>query len=470
MIGAQPNIILLVADDMGYGDLGLFNEGRCRTSSLDALARDGACLTQHYSGSPVCAPARAALLTGRYPHRTGAIDTLQGRGLDRIALSETTVADLFRSAGYKTGLVGKWHNGALDPRYHPNARGFEEFVGFSGGFCDYYQYRLDVNGTDVLGDGRYMTDVFTEHAMAFVRRHANEPFLLVVAYNAPHFPMQAPADLVYFYRGQGEAHGAALVYAMIEAMDRGIGQIDELLHDLKLREQTIVIFTSDNGPYLGAVDGISLDRFNYGLRGAKHYVFEGGIRVPAIVRWPGRVPEGLIISELLHFTDWLPTMAGVAGIKLPDRLELDGRDVSRVIAGDSSDVNPVRFWQNNRYAPHGEGNAAMRDGDWKFVRPWIAATMQVTDRDRAVDQALNLQQPDRIEWVDRTPLPSFDVGCSPAPMLFNLVEDPFEQVDLASEHSERVARMSAALDDWFAEVESERARIADDWDLHPQGL
>src|SRR5439155_13518883 len=190
------NVVVIVADDMGYGDLSLFNDGRCSSPHLDALARDGVCLTQHYSGSPVCAPARASLLTGRYPHRTGAIDTLHGRGLDRIALSEVTIADLFRSAGYRTGLVGKWHNGALDARYHPNARGFDEFAGFSGGYSDYYAYHLDLNGTEVEGDGRYLTDVLTEHAVSFLRRHHRAPFFLVVAYNAPHFPMQAPEEIV----------------------------------------------------------------------------------------------------------------------------------------------------------------------------------------------------------------------------------------------------------------------------------
>ena len=307
---AHTNVIVIVADDMGYGDLSRFNDGRCRSPHLDALAEAGVCLTQHYSGSPVCAPARASLLTGRYPHRTGAIDTLQGRGLDRIALSEVTIADCFRSAGYSTGLVGKWHNGALDHRYHPNARGFDEFAGFSGGFSDYYSYWLDLNGTEVEGDGRYLTDVLTEHAVSFVSRHRRDPFFLVVAYNAPHFPMQAPQELVDRYLAQGETLGAALTYAMIEAMDAGIGRIDETLADLGLTDDTIVIFTSDNGPYLGEVAGVSLDRFNFGLRGAKHYVYEGGIRVPAIVRWPDRLEGGRLLHEFVHFTDWLPTLGG----------------------------------------------------------------------------------------------------------------------------------------------------------------
>lgn len=459
--GARPNVVVVIADDMGYGDLGLFNEGRSTTPSLNAMAGAGACLTQHYSGSPVCAPARASLLTGRYPHRTGAIDTLHGRGLDRIWLSEVTIADVFRAAGYRTGLVGKWHNGALDARYHPNARGFDDFAGFCGGASDYYSYALDLNGTEVEGSGRYLTEVLTDHAISFLRRAAPEPFFLVIAYNAPHFPMQAPQELVDRYVARGETLGAALTYAMIEVMDRGIGQVDETLAELGVAENTIVLFSSDNGPYLGEVQGVSLDRFNYGWRGAKHYVFEGGIRVPAIVRWPDRLEGGRLVHEMLHFTDWLPTLAAATGVALRPELELDGDDVLAVLAGDRSDVNPVRFWQNNRYAPRVEGNAAMRDGDWKLVRPSIPETMQVTDRDRAIDRALNSHQPDRITEVDASPLPEVDVGEPPSALLFDLAADPFEQADRAADHPDVVRRMTAALEGWFRSVELDRTRGRD---------
>jgi arylsulfatase A-like enzyme len=451
-----PNIVIFVADDMGYGDFSRFNDGRCRSPHLDALAAEGVCLTQHYSGSPVCAPARAALLTGLYPHRTGAIDTLHGRGLDRIKLSEATIADCFRTAGYRTGLVGKWHNGALDPRYHPNARGFEEFAGFCGGCSDYYEYWLDVNGSEVPGDGRYLTDVLTEHAIAFVRRHARERFFLVVAYNAPHFPMQAPQELVDAYLAQGETLGASLTYAMIEALDAGIGRIEEILLEEGLRDDTIVLFTSDNGPYLGDVDGVSLDRFNFGLRGAKHYVFEGGIRVPAIVRWPNRFEGGRLVNEMTHFTDWLPTLLDAAATKHHDPERLDGEDLLALLDGTSTETEPVRFWQNNRYAPRVEGNAAMRDGKWKLVRPAIASLMRVTDGDRAIDRSLNYHLDDRITTVDTSRLPDLDDGERHAPLLFDLDADPFEQDDLAADHPDRVARMTAALESWFEEVERDR--------------
>jgi arylsulfatase A len=460
MSGRRTNVVLIVADDMGYGDLGLFNGGRSRTPQLDRLASEGLCLTQHYSGSPVCAPARAALLTGRYPQRTGAIDTLQVRGLDRIALSEVTIADCFRTAGYRTGLMGKWHNGALDARFHPNARGFEEFTGFAGGFADYYDYWLDTNGTESRGDGRYLTDVITERALAFVRRHAREPFFLVVAYNAPHFPLQAPQDLVDGFLERGETLGAALTYAMIEVMDAGIGRLDEALHDLGLADDTILVFTSDNGPYLGDVYGVSADRFNFGWRGAKHYVFEGGIRVPALVRWPAGIDGGRRVDELLHFTDWLPTLAAATGVPLPDGVALDGSDVRPLLAGEPPSGDPVRFWQCNRYTPRIEGNAAMRDGEWKLVRPEIPETMVVIEPDRAIDRAHNLHEPGRRSEIDASPLPEPELPPPPAPLLFDLRADPFEQHDLAADHPDRVRRMTAALESWFEEVEADRARGA----------
>ena len=178
----MTNVVLIVADDMGYGDFGCFNDGQSQTPTLDDMAGNGTCLTQHYSASPVCAPARASLLTGRYPHRTGAVDTLEHRGLDRIALRERTLADVMGAAGYVTGLVGKWLNGAFDHRFHPNSRGFDDFAGFSGGWQDYWDWRLDRNGSVTSSDGRYLTDVLTEEAIAFVRRHRDEPYFLLVAY------------------------------------------------------------------------------------------------------------------------------------------------------------------------------------------------------------------------------------------------------------------------------------------------
>ena len=221
----RPNVVLILADDLGYGDLACFGNPLVRTPCLDQLCREGLSLTQHYSASPLCAPARAALLTGRYNHRLGAVDVPSNRGLDRIAPDERTVADEFSARGYVTGMVGKWHNGLHDPRHHPNAKGFQEFAGFLNGGMDYYQWVLDRNGQPEQFDGRHLTDVLTHEAMGFIRRHWQQPFFLYLAYNAPHAPLQAPEPLVAHYRQLGGlSEEVCCLYAMIEQMDAGIGQ------------------------------------------------------------------------------------------------------------------------------------------------------------------------------------------------------------------------------------------------------
>jgi arylsulfatase A-like enzyme len=455
----SPNIILIVADDMGYGDFGVFNEGRARTLALDQLAAEGVCLTQHYSASAVCAPARAGLLTGRYPHRTGAIDTLEGRGLDRLALRETTVADIFSAHGYQTGLIGKWHNGALDPRYHPNQRGFGEFAGFRGGWQDYYEWRLDYNGSYRTTDGRYLTNVFTDEAQQFITRHQNEPFFLHLAYNAPHFPLQAPEAAIWLYRERFN-EGVSRIYAMNEVMDQGIGQILEHLGRLHLTDNTVVMFTSDNGPQMSGDGDMDTTRFNCQFNGAKGLVYEGGIRVPLIIRWPDGLDGGRYFDDFVHYTDWLPTLLAVAGLEPPDDLKLDGLNVLPVLRGEAGEVNPRRFWQWNRYTPLVTSNAAMRDGDWKLVRPRIQEAMVVSPEDLQIDRALKYQ-PESIINITRGPEPERTVPSPPPPQLFNLRDDPLEQHDLAEQQPERVNRMLAELETWFAEVEQERRSIRD---------
>ena len=457
----RPNIVLIVADDMGYGDFGCFNFGASKTPVLDQLVSEGLCLTQHYSASPVCAPARAALLTGRYPHRTGAIDTLEIRGLDRIALRERTLGDLLRDAGYVTGLIGKWHNGAYDIRYHPNRRGFAEFAGFCGGWQPYFNWRLDRNGAISRGDGRYLTDVFTEEAIEFIRRHQRERFFLYLAYNAPHFPFEAgDDDLATFADAENFTDAVRRIYAMIRCMDRGIGRVLEELDRTGLARNTIVLFTSDNGPQFGGRGEMCTDRFNCGFAGSKLLVYEGGIRLPMIIRWPDGLPARRHRHEMVHLTDWLPTLMTLAGVPLAPDLRLDGIDVISLLRGERGKISPTRFWQWNRYTPAGECNAAMRDGNWKLVRPAIGELMQVSREDLAMDVDAKYNPQNYREMV-RTAKPPRASFRPPQAQLFNLSSDPLERNNLAEKYPERTARMTNDLARWFEEVEHERRTIDD---------
>ncbi len=452
-----PSVVLILADDMGYGDLGCFNSGASQTPTLDQLVTEGTCLTQHYSASPVCAPARASLLTGRYPHRTGAVDTLEHRGLDRIALRERTLGDVMRAAGYVTGLVGKWHNGALDDRYHPNGRGFDEFAGFSGGWQRYWDWRLDRDGTVTASDGRYLTDVFTQEAVDFIRRHRREPFFLYLAFSAPHYPFEAPDDDVAPFRDAGRfTSGVSAIYGMIRCMDRGIAAVLDELDD-----DTLVLFSSDNGPQFSGEGDYSTTRFNCGFRGAKGLVYEGGVRLPMILRWPAGLPAGAReIDDLVHFTDWLPTLAAVAGAPVDDGLPLDGVNVLPLLQGAPAEVPDVRFWQWNRYTPVAECNAAMRDGQWKLVRPVIDAAMEVGREDLVIDIDIK-GRPDAYADIVRDPEPTRALAAPPAAQLFDIEADPCEENDLAPSEPGRVQRMEEAIARWFEDVERDRLTITD---------
>jgi arylsulfatase A-like enzyme len=461
----QPNIILILADDMGYGDFGVFNDGKADTPALDRIVNEGVCLRQHYSGSPVCAPARAALMTGRYPHRTGAIDTYEARGLDRLSLRERTMADVLGDAGYTTGLIGKWHLGALDPRYHPNARGFDEFAGFRGGWHDYWAWRLDRNGTHENSDGRYLTDVLSDEAVGYVQRHAQEdsPFFLHVTYNAPHWPYQCPeADLQYF-RDRGCTEGQAMIYGMIRRMDIGIAQIMDELEAQGIADDTIIMFTSDNGPDLSLTFEYDVTRYNMGFNGAKTWTYEGGIRVPMAVRWPnGGLSGGRMIDDNAHFTDWLPTLAAAAGTDAPTDRRIDGRNILPMLRDEGPVDDVKRFWQWNRWTPVIESNAAARDGDWKLVRPKIAESFNMPDGEGDLDLMLKYE-PEKVPRV--VPLVDFDRPIPPPPPaeLYNIAEDPGEQNDLAKVDPSRYSRMLSDLEGWFEEVEAERAAIDDLW-------
>ena len=461
----------MVADDMGYGDFGLYSEGNVHTPALDELAGESVRLTQHYAGSAVCSPSRSALLTGRYPIRTGAVTPQEVLGNDRIALDEATIGDSFVAAGYATGMVGKWHNGALDPRFHPNARGFDEFVGFRGGWADYYKWNLDRNGSFEKSDGRYLTDVLADEAAGFINRHKNKPFFLMVTWNAPHSPLQAPTDVTQRYVDAGFGLGTAIIYAMIEIMDRGIAKIRQALDLAGISDDTLLMFTSDNGPAFSHRSdqvpvGVSTDgrRFNCGFAGSKGSVYEGGIRVPMIARWPNGLPQDIEIDQQIVFTDWLPTLLSFSSAQHVGNKALDGHDIGPVLRGESPHTTPRRFWQFNGYSPIGTTNAAMRDGSWKLVRPALDISY-ATDADQAladryVEKDIEYKyQPENFTEKFDWPEPRQIIPEPHDPELYDIGKDPFEENDVAGQNPEVASRMLSELESWFEEVESERKLI-----------
>ncbi|QOD93372.1 MULTISPECIES: sulfatase-like hydrolase/transferase [Microcella] len=447
--------MFILADDMGFGDFGVFNGGQSSTPQLDDLSGISRLYSQHTSASPVCAPARAALLTGRYPQRTGVIDTLEARGTDRLALDEFTIADAFSRAGAVTGLVGKWHCGAIGEPYHPLKRGFDEFIGFRGGWQDYWDWTLERNRTPVQADGRYLTDVLGDEAVGFIRRHKHERFFLHVSFNAPHFPYQAPEELIGQHRRTGRTERVAVIYAMIAVMDRAIGRIRQAISDAGLDDDTLIVVTSDNGPELGGDGEESADRWNVGLRGAKQHVFEGGIRLPLVLSQPGVVAAGED-DTFIHLTDWYPSLLTHAGVTPVGSKVLDGRDISGSFTGGTVDDVP-RCWQWSRYHPMPTSNAAIRDGRWKLVHPAAAGTLGLTDRDEWIDHDIKRHPENYAQPIDEESPGWPAVGTEP--MLFDLAADPEEAHDLAAVHPDVRARLATALHAWYEDVELDRARL-----------
>ncbi|CAA6679910.1 MULTISPECIES: sulfatase-like hydrolase/transferase [unclassified Lentimonas] len=449
----RPNIIHILVDDLGYGDFSYFNNGLSETPCLDQLIKESLCLDQHYTSSPVCNPSRASLLTGRYPQRTGSIDTLEWRGLERMDLSETTIADILGKAGYRTGLIGKWHLGAFDPRYKPENRGFDEAICFRGGMHDYYDWRLESGNKIIRTDGRYLTEFWTDEAIDFLKRSPQDPFYLHLTYNAPHTPLQAPEeDMAVFRNREDLSEAVKTLYAMVRNLDRNVGRLLEQLETQGLRDNTLVIFSSDNGPQFGCEAGSSLDRFNCQLHGSKGSTYEGGIRVPAIIRWPdGLDPATADTDGFFHMCDWLPTILGFAGIDTPHGLKLDGVDQSSILRGNAPRYDPLRCWQWNRYEPRLEYNAAIRDGDWKLVRPYLPEAFEVPDIKWL---HVSMYEPEYFikNGIITDPAPHVEIPAPPPVELYNIKNDPLEQHNLAEAQPQQVQRMDRELSKWFEDV------------------
>lgn len=335
----QPNVVVILTDDQGWGDLSVNGNTNLATPHIDSLARDGATL-QHFYVCQVCAPTRAEFLTGRYHPRTGVSGV--SRGDERLNYDETTIADLFHTGGYATGCFGKWHNGTQTP-YHPNDRGFDEYYGFTEGhWGHYFSPPLDHNGKRVRGNG-FVVDDFTDHAIAFIEDHRDRPFFCYVPLNTPHSPMMVPDSFYEKFDGaelqmrhrepkQEDIMMTRAALAMCENIDWNVGRLLKTLDELKLRENTIVIYFSDNGP--------NSYRWNGGMKGRKGSIDEGGLRSPFFIRWPKQIQAGIQLPQIAGAIDLLPTLTEMAGVEANVEKPLDGRSLVPLLMGESQTWEP----------------------------------------------------------------------------------------------------------------------------------
>jgi len=403
-----PNVVLIITDDQGYGDVGIHGNPHIRTPNLDRLAREGVRFQRFYV-CPVCSPTRAGLMTGRWNYRTGVVDTYLGRSM--MHPDEVTVAEILRDAGYATGLFGKWHLGDNYPM-RPQDQGFQETLMNKGGGItqpsdpegnSYFDPILYRNGRQVRTKG-YCTDVITDAAIRFIEKHRRRPFFAYVATVTPHVPLQVADRYAEPYRKAGLDDTTARVYGMVENIDENVGRILNRLDELGLSQDTIVLFMGDNGP--------QQPRYNAGLRGLKGSVYEGGIRVPFYLRWPGKLPPK-VVETIGANVDVLPTLLDLAGLKLPPGLALDGVSLAPVLRGEPA-THPDRalFLQWHR------GDAP---------EPWRDCCV-LTQRYKLVN----------------------------GKELYDLLADPAEQKDVAAEHPDIVGDLRRRYEQWFADVSATR--------------
>ncbi len=322
-VDTRPNVLFILADDQGWGDMSSHGNTVLETPVLDKLAASGAEF-EHFYVSPLCAPTRASLLTGRYHLKTGA--TSVSNGLEIMDTEETTLAELFKANGYETGIFGKWHNGSHFPN-RPTDQGFDEFIGFCAGhLTNYFDSYLDSNLTEIKSKG-YITDYLADKVVDFIDRKKDKPFFCYVPFNAPHSPFQVPDAYFDKYKSKGLDDELASIYGMVDNLDFNIGRLLQKLEDEGLAQNTIVIFMTDNGP-----NGM---RFNGNMKGIKGHVDEGGVRVPAIIRWPGKIEAGLKIESIAAHIDWFPTLQQLCGLKEIEGRELDGESQKALLTNEN---------------------------------------------------------------------------------------------------------------------------------------
>ncbi|MEM1328467.1 MAG: arylsulfatase [Bacteroidota bacterium] len=392
-----PNILLILTDDQGYGDLSIHDNDSIHTPNLDQLAAESVRFERFYV-SQVCAPTRASLLTGRYHPRTGVTGVTSRREVMRA--EETTIAEVVGAAGYRTGLFGKWHNGEQYPN-DPTGQGFQEFFGFTAGhWNNYFDTELTRNQESVKTEG-YLPDILTDRAMNFMQTSGDQPFFCYLAYNTPHSPMQVPDDYFDRAKARGLSDYNAAVYGMVENIDDNIGRMLAQLEADGQRDNTIVLFLTDNGP--------NGNRYNDGMKGWKGHYDEGGVRVPLFVRYGDFEPRQ--IDKLAAHIDVLPTLLDICGLKVPDAVALDGRSLLPLLEGETTDWEERSIYSFRHGAPFTPRPGAVRTEQYRWV----------LGRDSSIS-------------------------------LYDMIADFGQTRDISSEQPEVVARLGAAYDSAFQSV------------------
>jgi arylsulfatase A-like enzyme len=408
----KPNVVIFLVDDMGFADIGPYGVKDTKTPNLDRLAKSGVKFFNSYSNGPVCTPTRCGLMTGRYQQRYGlewAILPAQKEA--GLSADEPTLPRILGNAGYKSGMFGKWHLGA-DPKFGPIAHGFGEFFGILGGNVDLYTHD-NINGTHDLWEGvesvrreGYLTELLTDRAVKFVDAHAKEPFFLYVPFNSVHWPFQPPGRPDKRTRETWMAGSRADYVKMVESIDKSVGEVLAAVDRNKLTEKTLVVFTNDNGG----------ERFSRNEPAFHHKatLWEGGIRVPTIMRWPGHIPAGKTSRQPMMTMDITATVVVATGAKAPADRPLEGIDLVPIVSGKQPQIERTFFWRIDR---DDRKQKAVRKGNWKYIR------------DGAIE------------------------------MLFDVEKDPSERMDLAPENPDILAQLREAVAGWERDLAKHKPAV-----------
>lgn len=428
--GSRPNIILVMTDDQGYGDLSCHGNPILNTPNIDKLYAQSTRFTDFHA-SPTCAPTRAALMSGRAPFKNGVTHTILER--ERMTLSATTIAELLKEAGYTTGIFGKWHLGDEDP-YQPQNRGFDEvFIHGAGGIgqnypgsqgavpgTGYFSPIIKHNGVFEQTKG-YCTDVFFQQTLGWIKEQsdAKKPFFAYLAPNAPHGPYIVAQQYKNLFKDKVKSEKVAAFLGMIVNIDENMGRLMEKMEEWNLVDNTLLIFLTDNGSAQGS------KVYNAGMKGGKGTTSEGGARVPLFMRWPGQIEAGIDVDRLARHVDLFPTLAEMAGASIPTGLDLDGRSLLPLI----EDPDPAAQWpERNLFFHTGRWNKAGVEGHWGEGN---------TDPDKAKYKGFAVRN-EKYRLVGNA--------------LYNIDNDPGEQKDLAQVHPEVASELRKAFDKWWAEV------------------